>query len=230
MRAQLADGDVCRACCAFLAALAGDDAVKARLGEAQLPELCAAVLGGHAESAPTLDACAQLVAALTTRHGPNCAAFVGAHGSDALLGALRRWPKALGLHKRGALILRNLAVRVPECVPALLEQGARRARPSRPRRRHARGLTPLPARARPAGAEPVLRGGMEKSAELHDLAKAALRDMRCDVALAQPWQGMPGEERTLERGEDAPDTFGAYMDTDEARAAMRFAGFDTSQM
>lgn len=76
----------------------------------------------------------------------------------------------------------------------------------------------------------MLRADMDKSAELHDLAKAALRDMRCDVSLAQPWQGMPGEERTLERGEDAPDTFGAYMDTEEARAAMRFAGFDTSQM
>jgi len=81
-----------------------------------------------------------------------------------------------------------------------------------------------------AGAEPVLRAGMERSAELHDLAKAALRDMRCDVSLSQPWQGMPGESHTLEMGEDAPDTFGAYMDTDEAREAMRFAGFDTSQM
>jgi hypothetical protein len=66
--------------------------------------------------------------------------------------------------------------------------------------------------------------------DLHDLAKAALRDMRCDVSLAQPWQGMPGEEKTLERGEDAENTFSKYMDTPEARAAMRAAGFDTTGM
>jgi hypothetical protein len=84
--------------------------------------------------------------------------------------------------------------------------------------------------AHAAGAEPVLRGDMTKSAELHDLAKAALRDMRCDVSLAQPWQGMPGEEKHLERGEDAENTFGKYLDTDEAKAAMRAAGFDTTGM
>ncbi|KAG8468251.1 hypothetical protein KFE25_013334 [Diacronema lutheri] len=202
LRARIADASICRAACCFLAALAGDDSAKARLGEALVPQLAATALAGHTDEAAALDACAQLVAALTTRHAANCAAFADAAGGDALLGAMRRWPRHLPLHKRGALILRNLAVRVPEAVPGLLEQGA----------------------------EPVLRAGMERSAELHDLAKAALRDMRCDVSLSQPWQGMPGESHTLEMGEDAPDTFGAYMDTDEAREAMRFAGFDTSQM
>ncbi|KAJ1635656.1 hypothetical protein T492DRAFT_964999 [Pavlovales sp. CCMP2436] len=201
LQAHLVEADLCRNASGFLANLAGDDEVKSRCGELHVPEIAASVLAGHSESVGTLDACSQLVAALTTRNSPNCAAFLEAGGADALLSAMRRWPQALGLHKRGALVLRNLAVRVPEAVPSILELGA----------------------------EPVLRADMEKTLELHDLAKAALRDMRCDVSLAQPWQGMPGEERHLERGDDAEDTFGKYMDTDEARSAMRVAGFDTTQ-
>lgn len=202
LRSQVNQADACRAASGLLAALAGDDGVKSRLGSDQVPELAAAVLLGHSDNVSALDACAQLLAALTTRHTGNCAAFVGASGQEGLLAAMRQWPRHLGLHKRGALVLRNLAVRVPECVPALLEQGA----------------------------EDVLRTDMALTAELHDLAKAALRDMRCDVTLAQPWKGMPGEETMLERGDGVEDRFSQFLDTDEARAAMRAAGFDTSSM
>jgi len=203
LRAHIADATVCRPACALLSALAGNDDVKQRLGEARAPELTAALLGGHLDAPAALDAAAQLLTALTTRHGSNCEAFVAGGGVEALVGAMRACPKHLALQKRCCLAVRNLAVRAEGATQALLEQGA----------------------------EPLLREAMEASPELHDLAKAALRDMHCDVSLAQPWKGMPGESKTLEQGDaDGENRFEQFMDTPEARAAMQAAGFDTTQM
>mmetsp|Transcript_16455 Transcript_16455/g.50450 ORF Transcript_16455/g.50450 Transcript_16455/m.50450 type:complete len:118 (-) Transcript_16455:258-611(-) len=116
---------------------------------------------------------------------------------------MRHHPRHAGLNKRGCLTCRNLAVRTEDGTRLLLDQGA----------------------------EPLLRELMGKSAEMHDLAKAALRDMHRDVSLAQPWKGMPGESYMLEQGDaNGENRFSQYLDTPEARAAMEAAGFDTSQM
>jgi len=203
LRAHLQDVPLLRPAAALLAALAGNDAVKQRLCDARAPELCAALLGGHTDSPPALESCTGFLAMLTTRHTDNCIAFVDAGGVEALMGAMRAAPAHVGFIKKGCLAVRNLAVRHPPSIKQLLEHGG----------------------------EAVLRDAMGRSAELHDEAKAALRDMHCDVTLAQPWKGMPGEEHILERGDaNGEDRFAQYLDTDEARAAMRAAGFDTSQM
>lgn len=253
LHAHLQEVPLLRPAAALLTALAGNDGVKQRLCEARAPALCAALLGGHTDSPAALEATTGLLAMLTTRHTENCVTFVEAGGIEALMGAMRAAPAHVLFIKKGCLAARNLAVRYPECVPQFMEHGAPPARPRAPLRwwapartrargpraggseRGARGAltrarVSLRARAR-AGGEAVLRDAMGRTAELHDEAKAALRDMHCDVSLAQPWKGLPGEEHILERGDaNGEDRFAQYLDTDEARAAMREAGFDTSQM
>jgi len=207
LRARAAAPVVARPLLSLLSALAGNDEVKDALCAAGCPAVVAAAMEVPGAPAPVVDGAAQLVAAITTRHAGNCEAFAAAGGPGAVVHAMRAHPDHVGIHKKAALCLRNLAVRHEESRAVILKHGA----------------------------EEILRADMDRrgpgTRDLHDLAKAALRDLRCDVSLAQPWQGMPGEARTLESGDpEAENTFEQYMGTEEAREALAAAGLDTSQL
>merc|ERR1719498_2159711 len=100
------------------------------------------------------------------------------------------------MQSKGPLALRNLVSRNPELRPQLLELGV----------------------------EATLRVVMAKHADgyVHNLAKAALRELRCDVHLKEAFQGTLEDAHTLEQGDpNGENHWDKFLETPVAQAAIR---------
>merc|ERR1719217_1774042 len=94
------------------------------------------------------------------------------------------------MQSKGPLAVRNLVGRNPELIPTLLE----------------------------AGVESSLREVMNMHGDgyVHNLAKAALRDLHCDVHLKEQWH------ETLDNGDaDCENHWDKFLDPPAAQAAIR---------
>merc|ERR1719502_728001 len=74
------------------------------------------------------------------------------------------------------------------------------------------------------GVEATLREVMAKHEDgyVHNLAKAALRELRCDVHLKEAFQGTLETAKTLEMGDaDGENHWDKFLETPVAQAAIR---------
>ena len=100
------------------------------------------------------------------------------------------------MQSKGPLAVRNLVGRNPELIDQMLELGV----------------------------EATLREVMSKHEDgyVHNLAKAALRELHCDVHLKEQFQGTLEEAHTLEQGDpNAENHWDKFLETPVAQAAIR---------
>ena len=100
------------------------------------------------------------------------------------------------MQSKGPLAVRNLVGRNPELIPQLKELGV----------------------------EPTLREVMAAYDDgyVHNLAKAALRELHCDVHLKEQFQGTLETAHTLEMGDpDGENHWDKFLETPVAQAAIR---------
>merc|ERR1719488_277924 len=74
------------------------------------------------------------------------------------------------------------------------------------------------------GVEPTLREvmAMHEDGYVHNLAKAALRELRCDVHLKEAWQGTLEDAHILEQGDpNGENHWDKFLETPVAQAAIR---------
>ncbi|XP_001629690.2 armadillo repeat-containing protein 6 [Nematostella vectensis] len=147
--------------CFVLRVLAGNDDVKKAIVATQGMALIVASMTKHAKQAFVAEQGCAALASIALRMPDNCAAIINAGGHEVILKAMQMHPGVVGVQKQGCLAIRNLVARNPEnCEPIL-----------------------------GAGGEAQIRYAYNTYPESHDLAKAALRDLQCDVELRELWTG-----------------------------------------
>ena len=126
----------------------------------------------------------------------NCEAIAEADGLPAIVQAFTQHIGYTRMQSKGPLCVRNLVGRNPELIAQLLELGV----------------------------EGPLREVLGKYADgyVHNLAKAALRELRCDVHLKEQFQGTLEDAHTLEMGDpNGENHWDKFLETPVAQQAIR---------
>lgn len=147
--------------CTLLRAIAGNDDVKTSIVDAGGLGLIVAAMTTHAKQPTVAEQGCAALGSIALRSPPNCSAIVAAGGVEAIVKAMQIHPDVAGVQKHACLALRNLVARNPDHCDIILE----------------------------AGAESLIRKAHGKMGDCEDLAKAALRDLGCDVELKELWTG-----------------------------------------
>jgi len=126
----------------------------------------------------------------------NCEMIAEAGGLPAIATAFAQHIKYARMQSKGPLAIRNLCGRNPENIPTFLELGV----------------------------EQSLREVMAafEDGYVHNLAKAALRELKCDVHLKEQFQGTLEDAHTLEQGDaNGENHWDKFLETPVAQAAIR---------
>ncbi|KAL9987375.1 hypothetical protein ACROYT_G001669 [Oculina patagonica] len=153
--------NIAKQVCTLLRAIAGNDDVKTSIVDAGGLGLIVVAMTTHAKQPMVAEQGCAALGSIALRSPANCTAIVGAGGVEAILKAMQIHAESAGVQKQACLALRNLVARNPEHCEIILE----------------------------AGAESLIRKAHGKMDDCEDLAKAALRDLGCDVELKELWTG-----------------------------------------
>jgi len=126
----------------------------------------------------------------------NCEAIAAAGGIETIVHAFSRHLGYARMQSKGPLAARNLVSRNPELIKPLIE----------------------------AGIEAPLREVLASHDDgyVHNLAKAALRELHCSVNLKEVFQGTLESAHTLEMGEqDGENHWDKFLETPVAQAAIK---------
>lgn len=161
---NLADKAIVRQALVVLRALAGSDKVKVAVVKEGGVELATAAMMKHANNSAIADGACGVLAALTLRNPEHCHKVVRCQGHEAVVQAMKIFPKEVTVQKQACMALRNIVARTREHCAAILELGS----------------------------EALLNQAANNHKECRDEAKAALRDLGCAVHLKELWTGQKG--------------------------------------
>jgi len=193
---HVTDAQVAKQACFFLANISGNDKCKEsiREGSGHIAIVQAMLLHAHVGSMQT-DAVSAL-GNMALRMPENCAAIAECGGIPAIVSALSQHLALPRMQSKACLAIRNLVGRNPELIEPILD----------------------------AGAEAPIREVMNAHADdyMHNLAKAALRDLHCSVQLGVLFTGEVGEAHCLAQGEAGGENhWDKFLETPGAQAAAR---------
>jgi len=141
--------------------IAGNDDVKIAVAKRGGIELILAAMSKHARHAGIADSGCGAVAQVCLRQPSHCTRAAQADAPEIISKAMMIHHAEKNVQASGCLAVRNLIARTRELVPSFLEHGA----------------------------EAALRAAITTHKDCHDPAKAALRDLGCDVTLVERWKG-----------------------------------------
>merc|ERR1719231_1302866 len=193
---HITDAGVANQACFFLASISGNDACKGSIvaGYGHLAIIQAMLL--HPNNAAMQTDAVSALGNMCLRMPVNCEAIAEADGLPAIIQAFTQHIGHARMQSKGPLAIRNLVSRNPELIAPLLELGA----------------------------EAPLREVMSMHADgyVHNLAKAALHELKCDVHLKESFQGTLEDAHTLEQGDpNGENHWDKFLETPVAQAAIR---------
>ena len=193
---NMTDAQVARQACFFLANISGNDGCKGSIvaGHGHVAIVQAMLLHPN-HAGLQMDAVAAL-GNMALRMPANCEAIAEAGGVPAIVAAFGQHINQPRMQSKACLAVRNLVGRNEELRGPLLEQGV----------------------------ENLLRSVLaaHEDGYVHNLAKAALRDLHCSVHLAEGFKGEIGKSHTIEQGEaDTENHWDKFLDTPAAQEAIK---------
>lgn len=148
----------------LLKSLAGNDEVKDEIVKVGAAELVVEAMMQHLTQPSIAEAGCAALASLALRCPSHCPDIMMAGGGAAIVHAMEQHPGEANVQKQACMAIRNLVARNRDQCPQFLE----------------------------AGAEALIRRAREAFTNLEDEAKAALRDLGCQVDLKELWTGKKG--------------------------------------
>lgn len=193
---HMIDVGVAKQACFFLASISGNDACKGAIvdGNGHVAIIQAMLL--HPNSAAMQTDAVSALGNMCLRMPNNCEAIAAADGIPAIVQAFTQHLAHSRMQSKAPLTIRNMVSRNHELIPKFLELGA----------------------------EAPLREvmGMYDEGYVHNLAKAALRELRCDIHLKESWQGTLETAKTLDNGDpDSENHWDKFLETPVAQAAIK---------
>eukprot|EP00967_Tisochrysis_lutea_P149822 scaffold288827_cov32-Tisochrysis_lutea.AAC.2 len=190
------DAQVAKQACFFLANISGNDKCKEQIreGHGHIAIVQAMLLHSNVGTMQ-VDAVSAL-GNMALRMPENCTAIAEAGGIPAIVHALGQHINMPRMQSKACLAIRNLVGRNEELRQPILD----------------------------AGAEASIRAVMNAHTDdyMHNLAKAALRDLHCNVQLGVVFTGEVGEAKTLEQGDmNGENHWDKFLETPEAQEAAR---------
>lgn len=192
----MTDVAVAKQSCFFLASISGNDHCKGAIvdGSGHVAIVQAMLL--HPNHAAMQTDAVSALGNMCLRMPTNCEAIAAADGLPAIVQAFSQHIAHARMQSKGPLAIRNLVSRNHELIQPLLDLGV----------------------------EAPLREvmGMHSEGYVHNLAKAALRELRCDVHLKEQFQGTLETAHTLENGDaDGENHWDKFLETPVAQAAIK---------
>jgi len=196
---NMTDANVAKQACFFLASISGNDRCKVSIveGNGHVAIIQAMLL--HPNNAGMQTDAVSALGNMCLRVPTNCTAIAAADGIPAICQAFCQHIAYPRMQSKGPLCIRNLVGRNPEHIPIFLAVG-------------------------PGDIERALREvmGMHDDGYVHNLAKAALRELHLKVELKEQFQGTLETAKTLELGEpDGENHWDKFLETPVAQEAIR---------
>ena len=193
---HMTDPGVAKQACFFLASISGNDACKGMIvtGFGHVAIIQAMLL--HPNNAGMQTDAVSALGNMCLRMPVNCEAIAEAGGCQAIAQAFSQHVSYPRMQSKAPLAIRNMVGRNTELIKTYLELGV----------------------------EATLREvmGAHEDGYVHNLAKAALRELRCDVHLKESFQGTLEDAHTLEMGDaNGENHWDKFLETPVAQAAIR---------
>eukprot|EP00164_Ancoracysta_twista_P004325 GFYU01005828.1.p1 GENE.GFYU01005828.1~~GFYU01005828.1.p1 ORF type:complete len:450 (-),score=165.66 GFYU01005828.1:212-1561(-) len=154
----------CKAGAGVLRSLAGNDKSKHEITANSGVQLLLTTVQEHMSNAQVVEKCLGALGALTLRNESTCNLIVEeCQACQLFADAMTTHSTDANVHRQCSILLRNLVSRTPQHRPTILETGV----------------------------ESSLRRAMTTWWPCVDVAKAALRDLHCDVHLEESFKSMP---------------------------------------
>ncbi|KAL0966444.1 hypothetical protein UPYG_G00295380 [Umbra pygmaea] len=147
-----------------LKAIAGNDDVKDAITSAGGVQLIVIAMNRHTGNAQVCEQGCAALSVIALRKPNNCQVIMEEGGALVALLAMKTHPNELNVQKQACMLLRNLVARMPHFTQPILEMGA----------------------------ESLISKALAAHQDCGDLAKAALRDLGCQVELRELWTGKKG--------------------------------------
>jgi len=193
---HMTDVGVAKQACFFLASISGNDHCKVQItaGHGHVAIIQAMLL--HPNHAAMQTDAVSALGNMCLRVPENCEAIAEAGGLVPIVTAFTQHVGHPRMMSKAPLAVRNLVSRNPELMAPLLELGVE---------------APL---------REVLAA--HEDGYVHNLAKAALRELHCSVNLKEEFQGTLETAKTLEMGDpDGENHWDKFLETPVAQAAIR---------
>ncbi|KAL5004038.1 hypothetical protein ScPMuIL_017494 [Solemya velum] len=149
----------------LLKALEGNDEVKVAVVKNNGVELIVAAMAKHQANPLICKTGCSALATVALRNPAHCKRIFENYGHQVVLQAMQIHKTDKAVQQQGCMAVRNMVARCQEFCPALLELGA----------------------------ESLINDARRAHKECEDDAKAALRDLGCQVELKELWTGQRGE-------------------------------------
>ncbi|KAB5535790.1 hypothetical protein PHYPO_G00121990 [Pangasianodon hypophthalmus] len=147
-----------------LRAIAGNDDVKDAIVNAGGTELIVMAVNRHMSNAQVCEQGCAALCVLALRKPNNCKVIMESGGALAALQAMKTHPEEVNVQKQSCMLLRNLVSRTRDFSQPILEMGA----------------------------EALIGQALASHRDCSDVARAALRDLGCQVELRELWTGKKG--------------------------------------
>ncbi|XP_044126484.1 armadillo repeat-containing protein 6 isoform X1 [Bufo gargarizans] len=168
MLALLADSidhqDLVKQVLSAIRAIAGNDDVKDAIVNSGGTDLVILAMTRHLSNTQICDQGCAALSMLALRKPENCKVIMEGGGALAALQAMKAHPKDSIVQKQACMVIRNLVSRTRDFSQSILEMGA----------------------------ESLILQARSTHKDCDDVAKAALRDLGCEVELKELWTGQKG--------------------------------------
>ncbi|XP_061696187.1 armadillo repeat-containing protein 6 [Syngnathoides biaculeatus] len=145
-------------------AIAGNDDVKDAVVKAGGVQLIVIALNRHMTISPVCEQGCACLSVLALRKPNNCKVIMEEGGASASVQAMKAHPGVVNVQKQACMLLRNLVSHQPKYSQPILEMGV----------------------------EALISEALRTHQDCGDAAKAALRDLGCQVELRELWTGKRG--------------------------------------
>lgn len=162
---SLAEKGIVKQALGLMKALAGNDDVKIAVVSKGGIELILAAMTKHQANPAIAELGCATIAKVVLRNPTNCAKVIDCLGHQVITQAMKIHVKEEGVQKQACMALRNLVARTREYCDPILELGA----------------------------EQLINAARSNHKACNDEAKAALRDLGCQVELKCLWMGEKGQ-------------------------------------
>ncbi|KAF7692464.1 hypothetical protein HF521_010074 [Silurus meridionalis] len=156
--------DLAKQVLSAMRAIAGNDDVKDGIVEAGGTELIVMAVNRHINNTQVCEQGCAALSVLALRKPGNCKVIMESGGAQAALQAMKTHPGNINVQKQSCMLFRNLVARTRDFSQPILEMGA----------------------------EALIGQALASHRDCGDLAKAALRDLGCQVELRELWTGKKG--------------------------------------
>ncbi|XP_060068839.1 armadillo repeat-containing protein 6-like [Ylistrum balloti] len=161
LQSSVKDKGVVRQALGLIKALAGNDEVKLEAVKSNALEIILVAMIKHQANSAVAELCCAAIATLVLRNPAHCNAVISLAGHQSIIQAMKIHPKDAGVQKQACNAIRNLVARTREHCDPILELGA----------------------------EALINEALKNHPGCADDAKAALRDLDCQVELKVYWKG-----------------------------------------